>query len=57
MRKNKFLVSILAVVLGFIIGAVVILISGQNPVAAYGALLKGAGFFGNIKRLLQLLFF
>lgn len=50
MRKNKFLVSILAVVLGFIIGAVVILISGQNPVAAYGALLKGAGFFGNIKR-------
>lgn len=52
MHKNKkIFVSILAVIAGFIIGAVVILLSGYNPIDAYGALLKGAGFFGNIKRL------
>lgn len=50
MHKNRFVVSVLAVVLGFITGAIVVLISGHNPVDAYAALLKGAGFFGNIKR-------
>lgn len=50
MRKNRFVVSVLAVILGFITGAIVVLISGHNPIDAYGALLKGAGFFGNVKR-------
>jgi simple sugar transport system permease protein len=50
MRKNKFLIPLLAVLLGFITGAIVMLVTGHNPLEAYTALLKGAGFFGNIKR-------
>ncbi|MHC1683376.1 MAG: ABC transporter permease [Clostridiaceae bacterium] len=50
MHKNKFIVSILAIILGFAIGAVVMIASGHNPVEAYSALLKGAGFFGDLKR-------
>lgn len=50
MRKNKFIVSILAIILGFVTGAIVMLASGHNPIEAYSALLKGAGFYGNIKR-------
>jgi simple sugar transport system permease protein len=50
MRKNKFIIPLLAVLLGFITGAIVMLVTGHNPLEAYTALLKGAGFFGNIKR-------
>ncbi|MCM0648395.1 ABC transporter permease [Clostridium swellfunianum] len=50
MRKNKFLIPLLAVLLGFITGAIVMLVTGHNPLQAYTALLKGAGFFGSIKR-------
>jgi ABC-type uncharacterized transport system permease subunit len=48
--KNKVLISVLAVLLGFLCGAIVMLITGHNPIEAYSALLKGAGFYGNIKR-------
>lgn len=43
MRKHKFLVSLLAVILGFISGTFVMLITGFDPIDAYQALLKGAG--------------
>lgn len=50
MRRNKAFVPLLAVLLGFIGGAIVMIITGQNPLQAYTALLKGAGFFGDLKR-------
>lgn len=50
MHKNKFVIPVLAVLLGFIGGALVMLLTGHNPVEAYSALLKGAGFYGDIKR-------
>lgn len=43
-KNNKIVVSIMAIISGFIIGAVVMLASGYSPIDAYGALLKGAGF-------------
>ncbi|MDP4088586.1 MAG: ABC transporter permease [Bacillota bacterium] len=43
MGRNRFLVSILAVVLGFVTGALVMLVTGHNPVDAYRELLRGAG--------------
>lgn len=51
MSKNKVVIPVLAVLLGFVFGAIVMLITGHNPIEAYSALLKGAGFYGNIKRL------
>lgn len=48
MHKNKFVVSLLAVILGFITGAIVMLITGHDPLKAYTALLKGAGFIVTI---------
>jgi len=50
MIKNKIIIPLLAVILGFITGAIVMIITGHDPIEAYTALLKGAGFFGNIKR-------
>ncbi len=50
MTKNKLVIPVLAVLLGFISGAIVMLTTGHDPIEAYKALLKGAGFFGNIKR-------
>lgn len=50
MRKNRFLVSVLAVILGFITGAIVMLITGHNPAQAYRALLKGAGFIVTVSK-------
>lgn len=49
-RIQKIAVPFLSVLLGFLIGALVMLISGHNPVEAYTALLKGAGLLGNVKR-------
>lgn len=49
-RNQKIIVPFLAVMLGFLVGALVMLFSGYNPVEAYLALLKGAGLLGNIKR-------
>ena len=51
MNKNKIGISLLAVLLGFAVGAIIMIATGHDPVEAYAALLKGAGFFGNIKRL------
>lgn len=49
MRKNKFVVSLLAVILGFITGALVMLITGHDPIEGYRALLKGAGLIVTAK--------
>lgn len=43
--SQELLVPVLAVVTGFIVGAIVILASGENPLIAYGALFEGS--FGN----------
>lgn len=44
MGRNKFLVSLLAVILGIITGALVMLLTGYDPIKAYEGLLRGAGF-------------
>jgi ABC-type uncharacterized transport system permease subunit len=49
-NKKNILVPFLSVLMGFVTGALVMLVSGHNPAEAYAALLKGAGFFGDIKR-------
>ncbi|GMV34192.1 MAG: ABC transporter permease [Chloroflexi bacterium] len=43
--RSELLVPALAVLSGLILGAIVILVSGENPLLAYGALFKGS--FGN----------
>lgn len=42
---QELMIPVLAVLTGLVIGAVVILISGENPLIAYGALFEGS--FGN----------
>lgn len=52
-KQNKILIPVLSVVLGFIVGAVIILLSGRNPLTAYAWLFRGAfqGIFsGDFKR-------
>jgi simple sugar transport system permease protein len=45
-----FLVPIIAVLFGFIVCTIIMLISWQDPVEAFKALFEGAGLFGNIRR-------
>ncbi|MCK8306076.1 hypothetical protein LW953_17550, partial [Erwinia amylovora] len=42
---QEFLIPALAVITGLIVGAIVIFVSGENPLVAYGALF--AGSFGS----------
>ena len=51
MRKTLRLVPIVAVLLGFLFGGLIMLLTGHDPLSAYSALLKGAGLYGNVKRL------
>ncbi len=48
--KQVRIVPFLSVFLGFAIGALIMLVSGYNPLEAYSELLRGAGFYGSIKR-------
>jgi simple sugar transport system permease protein len=41
-RLNQFLVPVLAVLLGMIVGSIVMIVSGYNPIAGYSALIYGA---------------
>lgn len=41
-RLSNFLIPAIAVILGLLAGAIVMLISGYNPIAGYGALIEGA---------------
>lgn len=50
MNKKKIIIPLLAVLLGFVTGAIVMILTGHNPIEAYSALLKGAGLFGDVKR-------
>ena len=43
--RSELLIPALAVLSGLILGAIVILVSGENPLVAYGALFEGS--FGN----------
>ncbi len=55
-RPNKLqsiAIPLIAVLMALLIGAVIILISGSNPLAAYGALLEGA--FGSAKGIARTL--
>lgn len=44
--KFRFLVPVIAVFIGLFVGAILILISGNNPIIGYGALFKG--IFGSL---------
>jgi general nucleoside transport system permease protein len=43
-RAGGFLIPLAATVLAFLIGGLVVLITGHNPVTAYRAIFEGAGF-------------
>jgi simple sugar transport system permease protein len=43
-RAGGFLVPLAATVLAFLIGGLVVLITGHNPITAYRAIFEGAGF-------------
>lgn len=47
MKRNRFLYTILAIVLGIFIGSIILLLSGTNPVEAYKVIFLGA--FGKPK--------
>lgn len=57
--KQDKMIPFLSVLLGFVIGAIIMLASGYNPIEAYKKLLEGAGILGkdgiglftNLKRL------
>jgi simple sugar transport system permease protein len=49
-NQNK-VIPFLSVILGFIIGAIVMIASGFNPIEAYSKLFQGAGLYGDIRRL------
>lgn len=47
MKRNRFLYTVLAIVLGILIGSIILLLSGTNPVEAYKVIFLGA--FGKPK--------
>ncbi|MDO4799857.1 MAG: ABC transporter permease [Bacillota bacterium] len=48
---GKLSIPILSVLFGFLIGAIIMLLSGYNPIEAYLKMVEGAGLFGNLRRL------
>lgn len=48
-NQNK-IIPFLSVILGFIIGAIVMVASGFNPLEAYSKLFQGAGLYGDVRR-------
>lgn len=47
MKQNKLIVTLISIILGLLIGGLVLLIAGFNPIEAYGIMFKGV--FGNPK--------
>lgn len=47
MKRNRFLYTVLAIVLGIIIGSIILMVSGTNPIEAYKVIFFGA--FGKPK--------
>lgn len=50
MRKQKIIIPFLSVILGLIVGAIVMLLTGHNPIQAYDKLIQGAGLYGDVGR-------
>lgn len=46
-KSNRFLVTLFSVLMGLIVGAIILLIAGYNPIQAYGVMVKG--IFGRPK--------
>lgn len=49
MKRNKLLITSISIVLGLLVGALVLLIAGFNPIEAYGIIFKGV--LGNPKNI------
>lgn len=49
MKRSKVLISLISVLLGFVVGAVIMLIANYNPFLAYGKMFQGA--LGSLSRL------
>lgn len=49
-KRLKVIVPLISIFIGFVGGAIIMLLSGNNPIEAYGKLFEGAGFAGNIRR-------
>ncbi len=49
-NQNK-VIPFLAVVLGFAVGALIMIFSGFNPITAYSKMFQGAGLYGDIRRI------
>lgn len=47
MKRNRFLYTVLAIILGILIGSIILLVSGTNPIEAYKVIFFGA--FGKPK--------
>ncbi|MEF3317868.1 ABC transporter permease [Peptoniphilus grossensis] len=47
MKRNRFLYTVLAIVLGIVIGSIILIVSGTNPIEAYKVIFFGA--FGKPK--------
>ena len=47
MKQNRFLIVLLSILFGLIVGAIVLSIAGFNPIEAYGVMIKGV--FGKPK--------
>lgn len=60
MKKDNYIQTILSIITAFLVGAVVIMLMGYNPLEAYGELFKGAfagkfGFGATLERFVPLL--
>lgn len=47
MKRNKFIITLISILLGLVVGALALLIAGFNPIEAYGIMFKG--IFGSPK--------
>ncbi|CCQ95234.1 conserved membrane hypothetical protein [[Clostridium] ultunense Esp] len=47
MKQNRFVITVISIILGLIVGAIVLSIAGYNPRVAYGVMLRGV--FSNPK--------
>ena len=47
MKKNRFIITLISIIMGLIFGAIILLIGGFNPLEAYSVMIKGV--FGNPK--------
>ena len=41
MKKNRFIITLISIIMGLIFGAIILLIGGFNPLEAYSVMIKG----------------